>query len=83
MQSIRSNSIILQQIIHYIPGHLVDKLADEDGITKKAKKFRPFSHIVTMLYSQLSHSLSLNNICDSLKKSFNNPTDCKESHSSE
>lgn len=31
MQSIRSKSIILQKIIHYIPGHLVDKLADDMG----------------------------------------------------
>lgn len=67
MQSIKSKSIILQQIIQYIPGHLVDKLAKEYGITKKARTFSPFSHVVTMLYSQLSHALSLNDICDSLK----------------
>jgi hypothetical protein len=66
MQSTKSKSIILQQIIQYIPGHLVDKLAKEYGITKKARTFSPFSHIVTMLYSQLSHALSLNDICDSL-----------------
>ncbi len=67
MQSIRSKSIILQQIIHYIPGHLVDKLSKEYGISKKSRTFSPFSHLVTMIYSQLSHALSLNDICDSLK----------------
>jgi len=43
MQSIKSKSIILQQIIQYIPGHLVDKLAKEYGITKKARTFSPSS----------------------------------------
>jgi hypothetical protein len=67
MQSIRGKSIILQQIIQYIPGHLVNKLAKEYEIDKKARTFSPFSHIVTMLYGQLSHALSLNDICDALK----------------
>ncbi len=66
MQSTRSKSIILHQIIQYIPGHLVNNLAKECKVDKKARTFSPFSHVVTMLYAQLSHALSLNDICDAL-----------------
>ncbi len=66
MQSIRSKSIILHQIIQYIPGHFVSKLAKECKVEKKARTFSPFSHVVAMLYAQLSHALSLNDICDAL-----------------
>jgi len=52
MQSIRSKSIILQQIIQYIPGHLANKLAKEYEMDKKAKDVQ--SHSNDALWSIIS-----------------------------
>jgi hypothetical protein len=57
---------VLTQICKLIPGHLVDKLAREHGVDKQSRTFSPWSHTVSLLYAQLSHSLSLNDVCDAL-----------------
>ena len=49
-----------------IPGFLTPKLARQFGVDKKARTFRPWSHLVTLLYAQLTHALSLNDVCDGL-----------------
>ena len=33
---------------------------------KKARTFSPWSHLVSLLYAQLSHSIGLNDVCDAL-----------------
>lgn len=43
------------------------KLARQFGVDEKARTFSPFSHVVALLYAHLSHALSLNDICDSLR----------------
>jgi hypothetical protein len=45
---------------------LVPKLAREYGVEKQARTFTAFSHVVALLYAQLSHALSLNDVCDGL-----------------
>lgn len=55
------------QICKLIPEHLVGKLAREHGVDKRARDFTPWSHVVTMLYTHVAHSLSLNDVCDSLR----------------
>jgi len=45
----------------------VPQLAREHGVAKKARTFLPWSHIVALLYTQLAHALSLNDVCDSLR----------------
>src|SRR6478736_5897245 len=57
----------LGQICKLIPENLVGKLAREHGVDKRARDFTPWSHVVTMLYTHLAHSLSLNDVCDSLR----------------
>lgn len=57
---------VLKQICKLIPGHLVDKLAREHGVDKQSRTFSPWSHTVSLFYAQLSHSLSLNDVCDAL-----------------
>jgi hypothetical protein len=57
----------MRQLIELIPGYLVPKLARRFGVDKKARQFSPFSHVVALLYAQLSHALSLNDICDGLR----------------
>jgi hypothetical protein len=54
-------------LVELIPAYLVPKLARQFGADKKARTFSPFSHVVALLYAQLSHALSLNDICDGLR----------------
>jgi len=57
----------LKQICQYIPAHLVAKLSRKFGVDKKSRSFSPWSHVVTMLYVHLAHSLSLNDVADALR----------------
>ena len=63
----RSKYAILQQVCQLIPPHLVPKLAAQFGVDKKARTFSPWSHVIALLYAQLAHALSLNDVCDALK----------------
>jgi hypothetical protein len=56
----------LSQLCKFIPGHLVPKLARETGVEDQARTFTPWSHVVSLLYAQLAHALSLNDVCDAL-----------------
>ena len=61
----KSNMAVLAQIVKLIPGKLIDTLAKKHKIQTRA--FSPASHVVTLLYAQLSHALSLNDICDGMQ----------------
>jgi len=61
-----SKLTILQQVCNLIPGHIAARTARVTGIEKIARTFDPWSHLVTMIYAQLSHALSLNDVCDGL-----------------
>ena len=56
----------LKQICDLIPRNLVPKLAQKYGVDKRSRKFTPWSHVVSMVFAQTAHSLSLNDICDTL-----------------
>jgi len=60
---------VLRQLVELIPTHLVAKLARTHGVDAQARTFSPWSHVVTLLYAQLSHALSLNDVCDGLRLS--------------
>ena len=63
----RTNLSVLAQICNSIPGHLVARLAREHRVDTRSRTFSPWSHVVALLYAQLAHSLSLNDVCDALK----------------
>jgi hypothetical protein len=63
----RSKFTILRQVLSHIPGYLVSKLSNQFDVDKKSRTFSPWSHVVSMVYAQLSHALSLNDVCDSLR----------------
>jgi hypothetical protein len=63
----RRQGVILRQICELIPTHLVAKLARETGVDEKARTFTPWSHVVALLYGQLSHATGLNDVCDALQ----------------
>lgn len=58
---------MLRQLVELIPAYLVPKLAREYGVEAQARTFSPWSHVVALLYAQLSHALSLNDVCDGLR----------------
>jgi hypothetical protein len=61
------HATILRQIVELIPTHLVPKLARRHGVDAKSRTFSPWSHVVSLLYAQLAHALSLNDVCDALR----------------
>ena len=62
----RSKLNVLRQVCQLIPPHLVAKLGRATGATQKARTFDVWSHVVAMLYAQISHALGLNDVCDAL-----------------
>jgi hypothetical protein len=63
-KSTRKNMTLLRQICELIPTHMVPKLARKHDID--ARKFSPWSHVVSHLHGQLTHAVGLNDICDGL-----------------
>ena len=67
IQPNRGHFTVLKQICQLIPPHLVSKLARETGVDLKERTFSAWSHVVSMLYAQISHAWSLNDVCDALR----------------
>lgn len=61
------NFEVLRQVCNLIPPFLVSKVARQFGVHKKARRFTPWSHVVAMLYAQLTHAIGLNDVCDALR----------------
>ena len=57
---------LLRQVCNLIPEFLVFKLARETGVDKKVRTFSAWSHVVSLLFAQLTHSIGLNDVCDAL-----------------
>lgn len=66
----RSNLTVIEQIISFIPGHLVNRLAEKHGVKKQSRKLSPWSHVVSLIYAQLAHSLSLCDVVDALRNNI-------------
>ena len=58
---------VVRQVCNYIPNHLVPKLARETGNDEKARTYDEWSHVVSLCYAQLTHSIGLNDVCDALQ----------------
>lgn len=63
----RSSFTLLRQLCNLIPTHLVAQLARDTGVAKRARTFTPWSHVVSLIYAQLTHALGLNDVCDGLR----------------
>jgi hypothetical protein len=63
----RSKFTLLRQLCNLIPHHLVASLAREHEVEEKSRTFKPWSHVVSLLYAQLTHALGLNDVCDALR----------------
>jgi hypothetical protein len=58
---------VLAQLFKLIPRNLIPKLAKEHGVSKRSRSFTPTSHVLALMHAQMSHAISLNDICDCLK----------------
>src|SRR3569623_3613482 len=63
----RSKFNVLRQICNLIPQHAVSKIARSTGAEDRSRAITPWSHVVSHAYAQLPHSISLNDVCDSLQ----------------
>jgi hypothetical protein len=57
---------IVKQVCNLIPSHLVNRLATKYRVDEQSRTFKPWSHVVTHQYAQLTHAIGLNDVCDSL-----------------
>lgn len=51
---------VLSQIFKLIPRNLIPKLANEFGIDRQSRVFSPTSHVLALVFGQLTHALGLN-----------------------
>ncbi len=63
----RSRFTLLRQLCNLIPNHLIPRLARQHGVEEKSRTFSPWSHVVSLIYAQLTHALGLNDVCDGLR----------------
>jgi hypothetical protein len=63
----RGKLTIFAQLCNHIPGHVVAKLARETGVETMTRTVSAWSHVVALLYAQLTHAIGLNNVCDALR----------------
>lgn len=66
-QPARHHINALGQLLKYIPRSIVNAAAARHGVEAKARSFTVWSHLATMLFVQLAHALSLNDVCDWLR----------------
>ena len=67
MNPSRHKMTVLTQICKLVPGHMVNKLAAKHGVDEQARTFSPWSHVVSLLFTQVSHAMGLNDVCDTLR----------------
>lgn len=58
---------VLAQLLKYIPRSIVNAAAIGHGIKANARNFCVLSHMSAMIFLQLNHALSLNDVCDWLR----------------
>ena len=58
---------LLRQLCNLIPNHLVPHLARTHAVEEKCRTFNPWSHVLSLIYAQLTHALSRNDVCDALR----------------
>jgi len=63
----RGQGELVRQICNLIPPFLVSRIARQTGVDAKARTFSAWSHVVAMMFAQLTHAISLNDVCDALR----------------
>lgn len=60
----RHNYVILGQFLKLIPRNIIEQTAREFGLDKQVRTYSVYSHLAGMLFAQIAHVLSLNDLCD-------------------
>ena len=60
MKPSKHKMTVLSQIFKLIPRNLIPKLANEFGIDRQSRVFSPTSHVLALVFGQLTHALGLN-----------------------
>lgn len=55
---------VFRQVCNWIPAHMIPQLARDYGID--ARGFSEVSHVLSLIYTHVAHTLSLNETCDAL-----------------
>ena len=63
----RGKLTVFSQLCNLVPGHMVAKLARKHGIDSMVRRFSAWSHVVALLFAQLTHAIGLNDTCDALR----------------
>jgi hypothetical protein len=58
---------VLGQLVKYIPQGIVQAAAREHGVDAQARTYSVWSHLAAMVFVQLAHAFSLNDVCDWLR----------------
>lgn len=58
------HSTSFHQLCKLIPVGMVRNLARYYQVDKRSRTFYPWSHVVTLRFAQLTHCISLNDVCD-------------------
>ncbi len=58
---------LLRQLCNLIPNHQLSQLAREHAVVERSHTFRLRSHVVSLIYAQLTHSLGFDDVCDALR----------------
>jgi hypothetical protein len=63
----RSKFNVLRQLCKFISQSAVKQIARATGAKDRSRTFNPWSHVVSLIYAQLTHSIGLNDVCDALQ----------------
>jgi len=66
-QPTRHQFNVFGQLFKLIPVPLINTAAAESKVDVKARTFSVRSHLASMIFVQLAHALSLNDVCDWLR----------------
>lgn len=63
----KHNLSVFNQLCKLIPTGMVKKLSRQTGVEEKCRGITAWSHVVGLLYAQLTHAIGLNDVCDGLR----------------
>ena len=70
MKPSKHKMTVLSQIFKLIPRNLIPKLANEFGIDRQSRVFSPTSHVLALVFGQLTHALKFQALSRLFRVSF-------------
>ena len=70
MKPSKHKMTVLSQIFKLIPRNLIPKLANDFGIDRQSRVFSPTSHVLALVFGQLTHALKFQALSRLFRVSF-------------